>query len=130
VGSDLYARLWKTYRRDEAKVPQYDNTVRFSFGLELAPSTDKAVALYKKLPWRIGVYHEPGYYIDSSGHRTQETFFTFGTSMLFKENRGAIDLAFEFGKRGNIFDNGAEEWVFRQSFSIVGWERWFEKRKY
>lgn len=130
VGSDVLARQWKEFRSDEAQIPQYKNTVRFSLGAELAPSPEKMAPFYFKLPWRCGFYHEPGYYKDTSGDRVSESFFSFGTSFFFKERRGVIDVAFEIGKRGLIQENGAQEWVFRQTLSIVGWERWFQKREY
>lgn len=129
-GADVYSRLWEKFRLDGSQLPQYKNTPRFSFGCELTPSTDKTAPFYLKVPWRIGLYHEPWYYEDSSGNSLSETFFTLGTSLFFKERRGVIDFAVEIGRRGDVVKNGAQEWVFRQSFSIVGWERWFQKREY
>ncbi|MFQ6094312.1 MAG: hypothetical protein ACE5OR_16830 [bacterium] len=130
VGGEVYTRLWEKFRLDEAQLPQYENTVRLAFGCELAPSTDKPAPFYAKAPWRIGAYHQPWPYKDSSGDRLSETFFTLGTSLFFKEGRGVVDLAIEIGRRGDVAKNGAQEWVFRQSFSVVGWERWFQKKEY
>ena len=130
IGGDMYTRLWEKFRSEGTQIPTYKNTTRFSFGCELTPSGDKMAPFFMKVPWRAGLYHEPGYYEDESGNRVSETFFTLGTSLFFKEDRGAVDLAFEVGRRGDIAENGAQEWVFRQSFSIVGWERWFQKREY
>ena len=130
IGGDVYTRLWEEFKADGIQVPQYENTTRLCFGCKLARSQDKMAPFYMKLPWRAGLSYEPGYYKDTSGNRVSETMFTLGTSLFFKEGRGAVDFALEIGKRGNIEENGAQEWVFRQSFSIVGWERWFQKREY
>ncbi len=127
AGADVLIRYWDKFRRDGIHIPRHDEAMRFSLGLELAPSPDRMTSFYKRMPWRIGFYREPGYYLDTSGERVNETCLTCGTSLFFKEQRGAVDLSFEMGKKGTIADNGAEEWVFRQSISIVGWERWFER---
>lgn len=130
IGADIYTRMWKKFRLNGTEVPEYENTTRYSFGCEVTPTPDKLASFFQKRPWRIGFYHKPWYYRDARGNRPSETFFTMGTSIFFKERRGTLDIALEIGKRGSIAENGAQEWVFRQSLSVVGWERWFQKRQY
>jgi len=130
VGGDIFARQWETFAVDGAELPQYRNTVRLSLGCEMGPSADKMAPFYQRRPWRIGMYHEPWHYRDSSGNRPSETFLTLGTSLFFKNRRGVIDIAIEIGRRGDVTENGAQEWVFRQSFTVVGWERWFQQPEY
>ena len=130
IGADIYTRLWEDFRLNGSDVPEYENTTRYSLGCEITPTTEKLAPFYQKVPWRIGLYHEPWYYVDATGNRPCETFFTLGTSLFFKERRGVVDISLEIGRRGDIVENGAREWIFRQSLSIVGWERWFQKREY
>jgi hypothetical protein len=57
-----------------------------------------------------------------------EAFLSFGFGLPFPITVGQVDLAFEIGRRGDVSRFMYEDTIFRLSGSLVGSERWFERR--
>jgi opacity protein-like surface antigen len=96
-------------------------------GFEYTHSKNILDSYFKRISYRAGVTLGVLPYEDPVGESISEWLITTGLGLPFRLGSGRIDVAFEFGKRGDLASNTAEESIMRLSFSINGAERWFAR---
>lgn len=96
-------------------------------GFEFTDSRNLLDSYFKRVSYRAGVNFSKLPYEDPVGHSISEWLVSSGLGFPFRHGVGRIDMAFEFGKRGNLDSNTAAESIYRLSFSINGAERWFAR---
>lgn len=111
---------------------QFRDTWRLSLGTEIRPSVDYRSFFPLQWPYRLGVRWEQ-HYIPSQDTPSGRTYpngwlAAVGFGIPIGDGLGRIDYAFEHGQRGTVAANLAREKVWRQTISVVGWERWFVRR--
>jgi hypothetical protein len=99
----------------------------FGAGFEFTPSRNLLDGYLKRTSYRAGVTFSKLPYEDPVGESISEWVVTSGFGLPFRQGTGRIDIAFEYGKRGDLSSNTAEESIMRLSFSINGAERWFAR---
>jgi hypothetical protein len=99
----------------------------FGAGFEYVSSRNVLDSYFKRIAYRAGVTLSRLPYEDPAGKPISEWLITTGLGLPFRLGSGRIDVAFEFGKRGDLASNSAEESIMRLSFSINGAERWFAR---
>jgi len=103
------------------------NSRDIALGFEFTPSRNLIDGYLKRISYRAGATFSKLPYEDPVGHSISEWVVTSGFGFPFRRGTGRIDMAFEFGKRGNLDSNIAAESIMRLSFSINGAERWFAR---
>lgn len=125
VSADYFNQPWSGIEiADQSNLP-YNDMHTISSGIEYIPFGKIYRGFYKKLTYRIGFNYTTLPYVDDNGNDLTEYFGTVGLGVPFYSGRGRIDLAFNFGKRGDIGSNSAEESVYRFLISVSGAEKWF-----
>jgi hypothetical protein len=103
------------------------NSRDLALGFEFTPSRVLLDGYLKRISYRAGATFSTLPYQDPVGESISEWIVTGGFGFPFRRGTGRIDMAFEFGKRGNLESNTASESILRLSFSINGAERWFAR---
>jgi hypothetical protein len=99
-------------------VPTIDVT-RIAIGVEyLGDRTDEARGLRQRMPLRAGYAWEPWHFRDAFGEKIIDQFVTAGVGIPLPERAGFLDLAVEFGYRGDRDENGARERVIRLGLGL------------
>ena len=126
-GGRLLAAADVGYTRWSTLSDAFADTWRAGVGVEVHPSTDFRSFVALQWPYRFGARWEQ-HYIPSPVDHPSAWYLSTGFGVPIGGDRGQIDYSFEYGRRGTIGENGVTERVWRQTISIVGWERWFEYR--
>ena len=77
-----------------------------------------------RTPLRLGYYWRRLNY-ELGGNDVTEWSVTLGTGIPFRTGRARADIMVGYGKMGSLDLNGAQEDVFRITFSVTGAERWY-----
>ncbi len=113
--------LYEKYSTDE---------IAIGIGLERMSTGDIFDTFWKRCDIRTGLFYKKNGYLDYDKNEIRELFLTFGITLPMKNNRSAIVLSLQIGKRGNLSDNKAEETLVRFGFAISGLETWGIRRGY
>jgi hypothetical protein len=125
ISAEISHELWERAYQDQ---PGYRNVTEVGLGGAYLPIREAKTPYYQRISVYVGgytrsLYHDTG----QPPKAVRERFLTFGFGLPFTQDQGALNLAFEFGTRGKLSDNGAEELVYRQSIAFSGWEKWFQR---
>ena len=96
-------------------------------GGEITPDLYATENYFKRLTYRAGVSVEENPFL-ANGNPVRDLGINFGFSL--PAGRSSIDLAFKYGKRGNVSENLLEEDYFKVYFGITFNDQWFIKRKF
>jgi hypothetical protein len=131
LGADFTTTAWSNYRYYGAK-DFTQNTWEIKIGTSLRPVPKKSY--FSNVTYRAGFNIGPDYI--NTGKKLQQFGASFGLglpvanySQLARGQATVINIAFEYGKRGNN-TNILKENMFRLSFGLSLSDIWFVKRKY
>gem|GEM_PF-1257580 len=131
-GERLISAAEVEYRQWSQVSSEFRNTWRVALGAEIRPSTNFKSFFLLQWPYRLGLRWEqhyiPAQSTQSSRSYPNGWYVTTGLGIPIGAGLGQIDYAFEYGQRGSLGTNLARERVWRQTISIVGWDRWFVRR--
>lgn len=96
-----------------------------SAGLQFTPKAGQYSALWKKTVLRLGVYRRVWAFSPTADRHLTEHAVTAGFGFPLPESRGRLDLAFEYGRRGNRDEYPVQETFLRFGVTFVGAEKWF-----
>ncbi len=126
VGGDL---IYSTWGEASELTTKNRDTWRLSSGVEMQPAQGLNLKWFQKNSYRIGAYYQTLYVGHSGGNYANEYFGTLGIGIPFNKGKNSLDVAFEFGQRGNIATNNVRDRVYRLTFSVTGGEKWFLNRQ-
>ena len=107
---------------------QVTNGSRFAVGAELTPDARSLSSLFKRITYRTGVSIEKSPYL-LSGKKLDDLGVNFGLSLPVSRISN-LDVAFRFGKRGEISTNGLTENYFKVYFGVTYNDQWFIKSRF
>ena len=121
--AEIYYQRWSQIHSS------FDDSWRISTGIEFVPVESYRSLFFLRWPYRLGFRWEK-HYIPSPNEGPTAWFVTAGFGIPLGKTRktGRIDYAFEFGKRGTISANTAQERVWRHTISVTAWDEWFAYR--
>jgi hypothetical protein len=128
AGFDLFFQSWSAISPEEFFASKTDDTYRLGMGVSYKPSNDPLAGFFSKITYRMGFHTSTLPYLTGNDEQLRESLFSFGFSLPFNFNISKIDFGMEYGIRGSIDINGAEETVFRFVIGVTGGERWFVRR--
>ncbi|MFC1724503.1 OmpP1/FadL family transporter [candidate division KSB1 bacterium] len=130
VNIDLYKNLYKDSKIDGSPVQYFNDSNHFGLGFEYIDSDDPTDPLKRRIAYRVGLNMGNFYINDLNNNKVNEFLITTGMGIPFMEGKGRIDMAFQFGKRGNTSLNPGQDLMFKFFISIAGGEKWFVERTF
>ncbi|HEX5132762.1 MAG TPA: hypothetical protein VFX92_09775 [Candidatus Krumholzibacteria bacterium] len=83
----------------------------------------------QRLPLRAAARYEQLPYTLPEGENIQRRSLALGTGLLFRDRRGRMDIALQFGQTGSVNTNTYEDRFVRFFVSITGSEEWKRQRE-
>jgi hypothetical protein len=100
------------------------NVTKIGFGIEYKKDRGGESRRYHHhIPVRAGFAWEPWPVLDTHGEKIQDTFFTAGAGFPVGDDVGMIQLALQYGWRGDRTKNDAEEQILRLGIGFTARER-------
>lgn len=127
LGSEFTYQDWTAFRNVNNQNGGLEKSWRIALGGELTPDPFGGDNYFKGLTYRTGVSVEQ-YPFLANNNPVKDVGINFGFSL--PAGRSSIDMAFEYGKRGNKADNLLDEKYFKIYFGITFNDQWFIKRKF
>ncbi len=127
LAADVYMQKWSSIDSANIFGARTTDVIVAAFGVEFTPSTDQNEGIFRRMSYRVGFRSSNLPYLDDLGQEVQERVVTFGFTLPYYFYRSKIDFGFEFGQRGSLDKNFAEEQVFRMVVGITSGEKWFER---
>ena len=132
LGVDYEFSNWSEFMINDNKNNKFQSVSSWNFGLELMGSRSFDAGYFERVSYRLGFSTRPFIATDTDGNSLQEKWLTFGFGFPLALNLSrrvmnisTIDIAFGFGRRGNLEINNLSENLFRFGISITGGEEWF-----
>jgi len=125
VGADLVYQNWHNgYLVDGVALDNINDAFRLGVGIERGPEENRYTSYFKNVNIRGGAFLSQ-LNSSSKGEKIHEYGFSFGLGFPIVKNRNRIDMAFEFGQRGDLDLNFLRETFIRFNLSISTNELWF-----
>ncbi|MBN2598814.1 hypothetical protein [Labilibaculum sp.] len=128
LGADYLHEKWsetKIFKKSSALADRN----RYSVGMNYIANDGYATKFLKKLTYRFGAFYDTGYIVNDID-RIKSKGVSFGLGIPMAQNKGAINLSFEFGQMGTADNNNVREDYGRVTIEMSLFETWFLKRKY
>lgn len=126
LGTEFSYQDWTTFKSINQETETLGASWRFAVGGELTPDqvSEKFV---KRIVYRAGVSFEQ-YPYKANNKAVNDLGINFGFSL--PAGQSSVDMAFRYGKRGTLSDNGLQENYFKIFFGLTFNDRWFIKRRF
>ena len=129
TGLDLVYQDWaSSYRIDDQKVENVNDSYRLGLGFEKSPVERRFVPYIQEITWRGGMFFSR-LNITSENNPVYEYGVTMGIGLPIRKNRSCINIAFEFGQRGSLESSNLKERFFGVALSLSSSEQWFVREK-
>ncbi len=129
TGIDCIYQNWKgSYTVDDSKVEHINDSYRIGLGFEKSPAEKRFVPFFQNISWRGGLFYSQ-LNITVNDNPVYEYGISAGLSLPIRKHRNRVDIAFEFGQRGDANSNILNEKFFGISLSVLSSERWFVREK-
>jgi len=129
IGGDLAYQNWHNgYLLDNVAMDNINDGLRLGVGIERGPEEKKYTSYFKNINIRGGAFVSQ-LNSSSQGEKIHEYGLSFGFGFPIIKNQNRIDMAFEFGQRGDLDLNFLREMFFRFNFSLSTNELWFVQQE-
>ena len=116
-------------RFDDIDNTTFENSNKFILGGFFIPKYNSFTSYWSRVNYRAGLrYENTGLIINSKA--INDYGINFGLGLPVGGRLSNINVGFEYGKKGTIYNNLIEENYFNISIGLSLNDLWFEKRKY
>ena len=116
-------------RFDDIDNTTFENSNKFILGGFFIPKYNSFTSYWSRVNYRAGLrYENTGLIINSKA--INDYGINFGLGLPVGGRFSNINVGFEYGKKGTIYNNLIEENYFNISIGLSLNDLWFEKRKY
>lgn len=126
---DVTATTWSDFEIDGKPEPSFTDVIRVAAGCEFVARKKGSSAFLRRVPLRLGYALEPWYQKTAGDKKIYAHFVTIGFGLPLGQFGAYLDASLELGMRGDVPSAGAEEKIVRGTFSLWGFEPWFQRRK-
>lgn len=126
IGTEVSYQDWTSFKSINQEVETLGKSMRFALGGEITPD-QLSEKFLKRLIYRAGVSFEQ-YPYKANNKSVNDLGINFGLSV--PAGRSSLDLAFRYGTRGSLSDNGLQEDYFKIFFGLTFNDQWFIKRRF
>lgn len=128
VGVDVKRQTWSDFENFDGENDGLEDMMKIILGGEYIPDIASVSSYFKRISYRAGfIYTELPFVIN--GNQVNEIGINFGLSLPLGRF-SSIDMAFGYGRRGNIAETTIEEEVLRFGLGVTFNDQWFIRRKY
>jgi hypothetical protein len=127
VGLQFSLQDWTQYRNVYGQSENLQRSWRAAIGGEITPDPFSEKFL-NRTTYRAGLSMEESPFL-ASNNPVRDVGINFGFS-LPAGRANSLDMAFRYGRRGNIADNTLREDYFKIYFGLTFNDQWFIKRRY
>ena len=126
LGTEFSYQDWSTFQSLQQDAETLGTSWRFALGGELTPDQVSEKFL-KRMVYRAGLSFEQ-YPYKANNNTVNDLGINFGFSL--PAGRSSVDMAFRYGKRGTLSDNGLQENYFKIFFGVTFNDQWCIKRRF
>ena len=127
IAADVFLQSWGDIQPEEMFGARTVNTMAVAFGVEYTPSPNQAEGIFRRMSYRVGARIGKLPYTDERGEEVQEQVVTAGFTLPYYFYRSKIDVGVEYGRRGSLARNVAEETILRVVIGVTSGEKWFSR---
>jgi hypothetical protein len=127
IGTEFFYQDWSSFKSVNEDDEGLGKAWRVSLGGEYTVDPNTVDNYLKRITFRAGLNLER-YPFLANNKQVDDFGINFGMSL--PAGRSSVDLAFKFGKRGNMDENILEESYFKIFFGLTFNDQWFIKRKF
>ena len=126
---DVRLQNWSDFENFDDRTGVLADQTRVSFGGEFTPDAYSVDSYLSRVTYRLGVAYEQTPYIEGD-NQVNDFGINFGMSLPVG-SISSLDLALQYGQRGDVGNNTISEEYFRMILGITFNDRfWFRKRKF
>ena len=116
-------------RFDDINGVVFENSTRYSVGGYFIPNYGSYNSFFKRVTYRGGLrYENTGMVIQNKA--IEDFAVNLGLGLPLNGTFSNLNIGFELGKRGTVYNNLIEENYFNLSIGLSFSDKWFVKRKY
>lgn len=105
----------------------FNNSFRLAGGVRYRPVTETLPTFFHRMQYSAGVRYGQSYFMPA-GEELREYGISFGTSIPIRGSLSALNIQFEYSRRGSANLNPMEESFYRLNVGINIYEHWFVRR--
>jgi len=128
AGLDVHYQAWSEYQNFDGESEELNDSYTIILGAELTPDPTSVESYFKRVTYRVGLSYQKTPFV-INGEQVNDFGINFGWSLPVSRF-SSLDMAFKYGRRGNLSDTLIEEEYFRFVLGVTFNDRWFIKRKY
>lgn len=132
-GLDFESQSWSKYKTFDS-IHNLNDAYMFRAGALYNPRVETYTGIFNRLEYRLGARYGQSFLSLSDGSGSKQDFSEFGISfgigIPVRRSLSALNLGFEFSRRGAGSADMIEENYFRFNIGVNVYERWFVKRKF
>ena len=127
-GVDVKYQGWSEYENFEGNNEGLADLLIFTIGGEITPDPTSVSSYLKRITYRLGASYENTQF-SVNGSQVRDYGINFGWSLPISRI-SSVDMAFRFGRRGDINETFLEENYYKVYFGVTFNDRWFVRRKF
>ncbi len=128
IAADYSTQSWSKYKSFNSFDKLVDSRY-LNFGIQFTPDEKAIRSYWKRINIRTGFYTNDTY-LKLKGHQIQDYGLSFGLRFPFKGNKSALQLSYEYGKRGTTNFNLLQENYHFFTLSLSLYDFWFIQSKF
>jgi hypothetical protein len=129
IVGDVFWTQWKDAAISLDQHLELADTWKLMAGAEIQPVFGGLESFLNRLYYRIGFSTENLYVENENGKTPRQTMVHAGLGIPLQGGQRRLDIAFQWGIRGDISEFGARETVVGFSLSFESSEKWFVRHK-
>ncbi len=107
----------------------FNNSYRIAAGVQYTPQAETFSTIFHRLEYTAGLRYEQSY-LQPLGNNLDEFGISFGTIIPIRGSLSAVNLNFEYSRRGSTGDHQMLENFYRLNVGVNIYERWFIRRRF
>lgn len=127
--ADMQAEQWSQFAKYGQPDATVQNSQRYAFGFEYVPDPRAITKLFRSTQYRFGAFYHAGNLL-AKAQPVKAFGASVGLGLPLRRNNSRINLAVEFGQRGNHADNGLRETYVMGKLGLTLSDIWFRRYKY
>lgn len=129
VNADYYFSGWSKAKLFGKSISELTNRTRIALGAEYIPNAGALRGYLNRVSYRAGIHLDKTYLI-LNDHQIKEFGMSFGLGLPVNNSPSAINVAFEFGRRGTTKYDLIRENYAKISLYLKFFDNWFVKTKF
>ncbi len=105
------------------------NGFQVATGVRYTPQAETYSTLFSRIRYAVGFRYGQAH-IKPNGEPLNDFGMSFGMDIPIRGSLSAMNLAFEYGQRGDTGDHMIQENFYRINIGVNIYERWFSRRRF